>query len=431
MSFIKRFFTGSKKESTNTNNNNSNSNTSDNDSTNHKSTSSIHANILKCKPIQPHYQETTETQLRIENISLFDGTEIIIEKLYSNFLDDVKTFKQNSTVFNDTERHPLSCKTGGIVFTNKEITSLLRSSGTDIVKQIGKKILTGDFNLTTISFPIKVMIPYSILQSLARSKFQFPYFFNIAKDQSPVEKMKWVIVACFSGFFCTPFFLKPLNPVLGETFEAMFSDGSKIYLEQSSHHPPITHYELYGPGKGYYYSGYSQFSSSAGFNSLTVYNKGKRSVCFKDGTRIEFGFVKEVYCNSFFGEMKLESIGEILFEDKENGLKCLVKVGAVKNHPSDSLSGEITVNEKKVSSLKGSFMSNIDFDETRYWDIRENFPITYIELDKGTPSSSKYRDDRVFLEQEKLEEAQAAKEKIENIQRNDRKLREKFKKGGH
>ena len=36
------------------------------------------------------------------------------------------------------------------------------------------------------------------------------------------------------------------------------------------------------------------------------------------------------------------------------------------------------------------------------------------------------REDRILLELEKYPEAQVAKEKIENIQRNDRKLREKY-----
>jgi hypothetical protein len=42
-----------------------------------------------------------------------------------------------------------------------------------------------------------------------------------------------------------------------------------------------------------------------------------------------------------------------------------------------------------------------------------------------------YREDRVLLEKRMLKEAQEAKEKLENIQRNDRKLREKFGKVKH
>ena len=42
-------------------------------------------------------------------------------------------------------------------------------------------------------------------------------------------------------------FEKPLNPVLGETFQAKSIDGAKIYVEQTSHHPPITNFLMEGP----------------------------------------------------------------------------------------------------------------------------------------------------------------------------------------
>ena len=50
-----------------------------------------------------------------------------------------------------------------------------------------------------------------------------------------------------------------------------YEDGSKIYLEQSSHHPPISHYYMLGPNNNYKFYGYSDFSSSAGLNSIKVY----------------------------------------------------------------------------------------------------------------------------------------------------------------
>ena len=36
--------------------------------------------------------------------------------------------------------------------------------GKEIIKEIGKRILTGQLNLTTISFPIKGMIPKSVIE---------------------------------------------------------------------------------------------------------------------------------------------------------------------------------------------------------------------------------------------------------------------------
>lgn len=49
-----------------------------------------------------------------------------------------------------------------------------------------------------------------------------------------------------------------------------------------------------------------------------------------------------------------------------------------------------------------------------------------MDLDRQLPSSSLYREDRILLEKKEIEQAQLAKEKLENIQRADRKLREKF-----
>ena len=49
-----------------------------------------------------------------------------------------------------------------------------------------------------------------------------------------------------------------------------------------------------------------------------------------------------------------------------------------------------------------------------------------LNFEKQIPSSSNYREDRILLEKGLKVEAQSAKEKLENIQRYDRKLREKF-----
>ena len=87
---------------------------------------------------------------------------------------------------------------------------------------------------------------------------------------------------------------------------------------------------MYGPNDSYKYYGYSLFGSSAGFNSLKVSNKGKRSVEFKDGTKIDFDFCYELFSNCFFGTVKLESLGEINFIDVDNNIECKIKFDSVK-----------------------------------------------------------------------------------------------------
>jgi hypothetical protein len=54
-----------------------------------------------------------------------------------------------------------------------------------------------------------------------------------------------------------------------------------------------------------------------------------------------------------------------------------------------------------------------------------------LSLERQLPSSSLYREDRILLEKGDIEQAQVLKEKLEVIQRGDRKLREKFSKQNH
>ena len=41
---------------------------------------------------------------------------------------------------------------------------------------------------------------------------------------------------------------KPFNPILGETWQAQLSDGTAIFMEQLSHHPPVTAFHMIGAG---------------------------------------------------------------------------------------------------------------------------------------------------------------------------------------
>ena len=49
-----------------------------------------------------------------------------------------------------------------------------------MLKELGRKILSGDFNLTKIPFPIKAMIPKSALVKALESTCFFPLYINKA-----------------------------------------------------------------------------------------------------------------------------------------------------------------------------------------------------------------------------------------------------------
>jgi len=60
----------------------------------------------------------------------------------------------------------------------------------------------------------------------------FPIHLNYASQTKDlVERMKMVITSSVAFFHPAKIFEKPLNPILGETYQAYGQDGSMIFLE--------------------------------------------------------------------------------------------------------------------------------------------------------------------------------------------------------
>jgi len=65
-------------------------------------------------------------------------------------------------------------------------------------------------------------------------------------------------------------------------------DGTKIFCEQTSHHPPVTHMLFEGPEGLYRVDGHTGFHARAWFNSMTLDVHGKKRIVFRDGQTIEW-----------------------------------------------------------------------------------------------------------------------------------------------
>lgn len=73
------------------------------------------------------------------------------------------------------------------------------------------------------------MLPKTILQNLSLAVTHIPIYLNLAGQQNDqIERMKYIITATLACFHSSSSFLKPLNPILGETYETMYDDGSKV-----------------------------------------------------------------------------------------------------------------------------------------------------------------------------------------------------------
>lgn len=92
--------------------------------------------------------------------------------------DLVQDFKIISA--KDESRTPSSHKDGGKECQDKKIKECLRNIGSEIIKKVGRQILSGNFNLAQISFPIRAMIPKSALEKAFYSTCLFPLYINKA-----------------------------------------------------------------------------------------------------------------------------------------------------------------------------------------------------------------------------------------------------------
>lgn len=108
---------------------------------------------------------------------------------------------------------------GGFQLLDSDLTWRLRGAFTEVIKKAGKSILSGNFNLVNLSFPIKGMMPLSLLELMPNSfSTCCTYLQKAASISDPVERMKLVMAVGISFMLPNQGFEKPLNPVLGETY---------------------------------------------------------------------------------------------------------------------------------------------------------------------------------------------------------------------
>ncbi len=94
---------------------------------------------------------------------------------------------------------------------------------------------------------------------------------------------------------------------MGETYQG-YVDGCPLFIEQISHHPPISAY--YMVGRGYKMYGCVEPRISLGFNAATGYSDLPHYIEYDDGTILEVIFAKITISGMMFGDR------EFYFEDK-------------------------------------------------------------------------------------------------------------------
>jgi hypothetical protein len=212
--------------------------------------------------------------------------------------------------------------------------------------------------------------------------------------------MKHAVAGSIAHIVPTHHFDKPLNPILGETFQAEMVDGTKIFCEQTFHHPPISHIQYYGENNCYIYSGYTGFKAKAGLNSLTLEVMGYKSLTFLDGSMIKWNSHSDRFNNTLMGTMEHQLTGKTTVVDDKNNLTAVYEIGTGGwTAAQDYLSGTIfkTDSGEKVADINGNYMGFMDLDNERFFDGREIKEVEVVPCDNHLDSDSRNRSDSIQL----------------------------------
>ena len=357
----------------------------------------------------------------------------------------------------------------GVYCLNQEIVD--RQSGVikDLIIQLTKSILSRTH--ITISLPIRIFEPRSMIERYVDwFAFAPDLLEKAAKCEDNIETFKYVILFSLSALFRSTEQLKPLNPLLGETYQCEWEDGSKCYIEHMSHTPPISNIYIKSSKNLFVVSGYIHMELGgilrAMFkNAMLMIPKGKITVFFPQKKQtVSFQFPKINMGGALWGQRYIYFYDQMKFEDIENNLKAIIGfangVKELKRQRIHDIYGKIfkynyTEEELKkpfycdslpyypfpsnkddiISEITGSWLEEIKFDDKVCFAVKESVPPAIYPSDNELPSDSRYREDKIWLKHSfdnkelcKVFEgyAQSWKLGLEAQQRFDRGLRKEY-----
>ena len=358
----------------------------------------------------------------------------------------------------------------GVYCLNQEIVD--RQSGVikDLIVQLTKSILTRTHR--TISLPIRIFEPRSMIERFTDwFAFAPDLLEKAAKCEDKIETFKYVILFAISALFRSTEQLKPFNPILGETYQCEWEEGSKFYVEHISHHPPISNIYITSSKNLFVVSGYINMEVGgiikAMFkNAMLMIPKGKMTVYFPEKKQtISFQLPKINLGGAIWGQRYIYFYDHMKFEDTENNLKAIIAFAnwtrELKKKRIHDIYGKLfkynfteeelkkpfycdnlpydpfpTNNEDIITEITGSWLEEIKFDDKVAFSIKESVPTPIYPVDNPLPSDSRYREDRIWLKHSfdnkdfrKVFEEYAQKWKLalEAQQRFDKGLRKEYK----
>lgn len=217
-------------------------------------------------------------------------------------------------------------------------------------------------DLTKISLPVHFNEPSSMLQRMGED-MEYSRLLDLASKQSGSgpERLLWVTAFAMSNYSSTAGRIaKPFNPLLGETFEYARPDRGYRYIsEQVSHHPPIS--ACYCDSANYIFFSEVDVKSNFWGKSYELLPQGVSHVYLflENGKKVEHYSWKKVttaVTNLIVGNPTIEHYGDMVVTNHSNKDVCRLtfKPNRWLSNERNALEGQVTTsNGTSVWELSG------------------------------------------------------------------------------
>ncbi|MGH0168282.1 UNVERIFIED_CONTAM: hypothetical protein FKN15_069450 [Acipenser sinensis] len=306
-------------------------------------------------------------------------------------------------------------------------------------------------DLSRVSMPVQLNEPLGTLQRLCE-ELEYSELLDTANQrQDPFERMVYVAAFAISAYASAYHRSgsKPFNPVLGETYECEREDkGLRFISEQVSHHPPIS--VCQAESDNFIFWQDVRWKNKFWGKSLEIVPVGMVNVILtKFGDHYEWNKVTSCIHNILSGQRWIEHYGEVVIRNNSSSI-CQCKITFCKSKYWGSNMNEVqgaVLDEAGtvIHRLGGRWHEGIycgtppkthciwkpnpmpaDFDRyygfTRYaLELNELNPELKLLL---PPTDTRLRPDQRYLEEGNVEAAETQKQRVEQLQRERRKVLE-------
>ncbi|XP_072981711.1 oxysterol-binding protein-related protein 1D [Typha angustifolia] len=317
-------------------------------------------------------------------------------------------------------------------------------------------------DLSGVCLPVYFNEPLSSLQKCFED-LEYSYLVDRAlvwgKQGNSLMRILHIAAFAVSGYASTEGRqCKPFNPLLGETYEAEYPDkGLRFFSEKVSHHPMVV--ACHCEGKGWNFWGDSNLKGKFWGRSIQLDPIGILTLQFEDGETFQWSKVTTSIYNIIIGKIYCDHYGTMRIRGSgQYSCKLKFKEQSIIDRNPHEVHGFVQDNKtgEKVAMLMGKW------DEAMYYvlgdpclkpkgydpmseavllwerdksDIQTRYNLTPFAislneltnslLDKLPPTDSRLRPDQRHLENGEYELANVEKLRLEQLQRQARKLQEK------